>query len=215
MLVNEIFLSIQGESTYAGMPCAFIRLAGCNLDCNWCDTDYAKGVSDGKKLSLNEIVTEVGKFKAAIVEITGGEPLLQPEAKELASRLVKGGYTVLIETNGSVALDGLPQDVVKIVDVKCPGSGHDGSFLMDNLKYISPQDEMKFVLADRADYEFAKQFVEEEIKGATSNILFAPVKPRLEPSELAAWILRDGIRVRLQPQLHSYIWDEEPKNLHE
>ncbi|VAV83937.1 7-carboxy-7-deazaguanine synthase [hydrothermal vent metagenome] len=211
MVVSEIFLSIQGESTYAGMPCIFIRLSGCNLDCNWCDTEYAKGNGDGKKMTVDEAVVEVGKFKAAVAEITGGEPLLQPEAKELAAKLVKAGYTVLIETNGSVALDGLPEEVVKIVDVKCPGSGHDGSFLMENLKYISPKDELKFVLAGREDYEFAKQFVEEEVKDLTSNILFAPVKPRLEPSELAAWILRDGIMVRLQPQLHSYIWDEEPR----
>jgi 7-carboxy-7-deazaguanine synthase len=211
MLVSEIFLSIQGESTYAGMPCAFVRLAGCNLDCNWCDTDYAKKSSDGKKLSIDDIIAELGKFKATIVEITGGEPLLQPEAKELADRLVKAGHTVLIETNGSVPLDGLPEEVIKVVDVKCPGSGHDGSFLMENLEHISPTDELKFVLAGREDYEFAKQFIEEELKGRTSNILFAPVKPRLEPSELAAWILRDGIMVRLQPQLHSYIWEEEPK----
>ncbi len=211
MVVSEIFLSIQGESTYAGMPCIFIRLSGCNLDCKWCDTEYAKGVGDGKKMTVDEAVAEIGKFKAAVAEITGGEPLLQPEVRELAARLVKAGYTVLIETNGSVALDGLPGEVVKIVDVKCPGSGHDGSFLMENLEHISPKDELKFVLSDRMDYEFAKQFVEEEVKDLTSNILFAPVKPRLEPSELAAWILRDGIRVRLQPQLHSYIWDEEPK----
>ena len=211
MVVSEIFLSIQGESTYAGMPCVFIRLSGCNLDCNWCDTEYAKGADDGKKMTVDEAVSEVGKFKATIAEITGGEPLLQPEAKELATRLVSAGYIVLIETNGSVPLDGLSEEVVKIVDVKCPGSGHDGSFLMENLKYITLKDELKFVLSDRADYEFAKQFVEEEVKDRTSNILFAPVKPRLEPSDLAAWILHDGIRVRLQPQLHSYIWDEEPK----
>jgi len=211
MLVNEVFLSIQGESTYAGMPCVFIRLSGCNLDCNWCDTEYAKKHDDGKRMTINEAIAEIGKFKATIAEITGGEPLLQPEAKELAASLVGAGYTVLIETNGSVVLDGLPEEVVKIVDVKCPGSGHGESFLMENLAYISPNDELKFVLSDNKDYEFAKQFVEQEVKGLTSNILFAPVKPRLEPAELASWILRDGIRVRLQPQLHSYIWDEEPK----
>ncbi len=211
MLVSEIFLSIQGESTYAGMPCVFIRLSGCNLDCNWCDTEYAKKADDGRKMSINEVIIEVGKFKATIAEITGGEPLLQPEAKELAASLVGAGYTVLIETNGSVVMDGLPEEVIKIVDVKCPGSGHGESFLMENLAYISPNDELKFVLSDNEDYEFAKQFVEQEVRGLTSNILFAPVKQRLEPAELASWILRDGIRVRLQPQLHSYIWDEEPK----
>ncbi len=212
MLVSEIFLSIQGESTYVGIPCTFIRLAGCNLACNWCDTTYARSAEEGYEFGIDEIMAEVKKFKSWLVEVTGGEPLLQPETRELTRRLLADGRTVLIETNGSVSLEGLDDKIIKIVDIKCPSSGQDGSFLLENLKYITPEDEVKFVISDRADYEFAKRFMHENIKNLTSKILFAPVRPKLAPSELAEWILKDGLKVRLQVQMHSYIWEEEVKH---
>lgn len=211
MLVSEIFLSIQGESTYAGLPCIFVRLAGCNLSCTWCDTAYAREAEKGCELTIEEIFKEIRKFKAHLVEITGGEPLLQLDSKKLAHALINEGYTVLVETNGSVSLKGLDERVVKIIDVKCPSSGHDGSFLMENLECITKEDEVKFVIGDRNDYEYAQKFLEEHIKDLTCKALFAPVTPSLPPSTLAEWILKDGLKVRLQPRLHHYIWEEEKK----
>ena len=208
MIVSEIFLSIQGESTYAGLPCAFVRLAGCNLSCDWCDTAYAR-VSDGAvEVSVDKIVGEVEGFNCRLVEITGGEPLLQEESREAAVRLLDRGFTVLIETNGSVDMRGLDPRVIKIVDVKCPSSGHAGSFKVENLSCITPRDEIKFVIADRTDYEFAKKCLEEFIEDRTDKVLFAPVSPGLPPGVLADWILKDMLRVRLQLQLHRYIWEE-------
>ncbi len=209
MYVSEIFLSIQGESTYAGLPCVFVRLAGCNLKCSWCDTAYARTREGASVLSVDEIVGEVKRFNRRLVEITGGEPLIQPEAVKLAARLLDEGCRVLIETNGSVSLTGLDRRVVKIVDVKCPASGHVGSFLMENLKSITPDDEVKFVIANREDFEYARAFLEERLKGRTAKILFAPVKSSLEAKELAGWILREGLDVRLQLQIHTYIWPGE------
>jgi 7-carboxy-7-deazaguanine synthase len=208
MLVSEIFLSIQGESTYVGLPCVFIRLSGCNLACSWCDTVYARTAEGGTEYTVEGIIREVKKFKAWLVEITGGEPLLQEETLTLAKRLMEEGYRVLLETNGSVGLSGVPEGVVKIVDVKCPSSGVAGAFLMDNLDYITPEDEVKFVIANAEDYEFAKGCMEECIKDLTEKILFAPVRPDMDPAVLAEWILRDGIKVRLQAQMHSFIWQE-------
>lgn len=209
MLVYEIFKSIQGESTYAGLPCVFIRLAGCNLSCSWCDTPYARVPDEAVEMTLAEIIEEISHFNCPIVEITGGEPLLQEEARELAGALVNRGLKVLIETNGSVPLSGIDPRVVKIVDVKCPSSGHGGSFLIQNLEHITPNDEMKFVIGNREDYDYAVQFMEEFLRGRTEKILFAPVKPDLSPGELSEWILKDGLRVRLQLQLHTYIWPGE------
>ncbi|MBI5599065.1 MAG: radical SAM protein [Deltaproteobacteria bacterium] len=209
MMVSEIFLSIQGESTYAGLPCIFVRLAGCNLECKWCDTAYARDASEGYEMTVDDVVGEVKKFKPWLVEITGGEPLLQADAKKLAHRLLDEDYTVLLETNGSADVGGLDERVVKIIDVKCPSSGHEGVFLMENLDYITQQDEVKFVIGDRGDYDYAKKFMEDFLREITARVLFAPVRPRIEPSELADWILKDGLKVRLQLQLHSYIWEEE------
>lgn len=211
MQISEIFFSIQGESTYVGMPCAFIRLAGCNLECDWCDTDYAKSVEGASDMSIDEILVEVKKLNTKLVEVTGGEPMVQAETVELTALLLDEGYEVLIETNGSVDMSPLDDRVVKVIDIKCPMSGHDGSFRMDNLGLINERDEVKFVIGDEADYEYAKRFMEENIQDRTLNVLFAPVKPDLAPSVLADWILKDGLHVRLQLQLHSYIWKEEGK----
>ncbi len=209
MLVNEIFMSIQGESTYSGLVCVFVRLAGCNLDCSWCDTPYARGEEGAVELGVDMVMAEVAKYPCRLVELTGGEPMLQSEAALLASRLLDEGYTVLFETNGSVSLSPLDERVVKIIDFKCPSSGHAGSFLTENLGHIGPGDEVKFVIADEQDYDMAKEFVEEQVRDRTEKILFAPVTPGLDPKKLAGWILRDGLRVRLQLQLHRYIWDGE------
>lgn len=209
MFVSEIFLSIQGESTYAGLPCVFVRLAGCNLRCSWCDTSYAREREGARTLSIEEVIDEVKRYKNRLVEITGGEPLIQPDALALARTLLAEGYKVLIETNGSVSLEGVDNRAVKIVDVKCPSSGHAGSFLMENLNRITPEDEVKFVIANRGDFDYAKGFLENCLKDATRQVLFAPVKGALDPKQLAGWILKENLKVRLQLQLHSYIWPGE------
>ena len=209
MIVYEIFKSIQGESTYAGLPCVFVRLAGCNLSCSWCDTPYARVPDEATELTVAEVIEKVGGYDCPIIEITGGEPLLQEEAFDLAAGLLDRGYSVLIETNGSVCLSGLDPRAVKIVDVKCPSSGHAGSFLLENLEHISREDEVKFVIADRGDYDAAVRFMDEFLRGRTEKVLFAPVRPQLSPRDLSEWILRDALKVRLQLQLHSYIWPGE------
>lgn len=209
MIISEIFKSIQGESTYAGLPCVFIRLAGCNLKCSWCDTPYARVPDGAMELTVEEIAVKARGFDCALVEITGGEPLQQRDAKRLVTTLLDEGFMVLLETNGSISLDGLDPRLVKIVDVKCPSSGHGGSFLMDNLNCITPDDEVKFVIGDRNDYEYARRFLEECVMARTSKVLFAPVRPALEPGELAGWILKDCLPVRLQLQIHGYIWPNE------
>lgn len=209
VILSEVFLSIQGESTYAGLPCVFVRLAGCNLSCSWCDTSYARESSAGSEVPVSAVIKDVKRFNVPLVEITGGEPLLQAGAKALGARLIKAGYRVLIETNGSVSLKGLDKKIVKVVDVKCPSSGQSGSFLMDNLCHITDADEVKFVVGDEADYGFACKFIEEHIQDRTDNILLAAVKRKLPPKELAEWILRDNLKARLQLQLHTYIWGEE------
>ena len=206
--VSEIFFSIQGESTCAGLPSIFIRLAGCNLSCSWCDTEYARESGEGKELTLDEIMSEIGKFPCRLVEVTGGEPLQQEGAIKLLERLLASGYEVLLETNGAIDLRPVNRKVRKIIDIKCPSSGHENSFLMENLDTITEKDEVKFVIADRNDYDFAKGSVEKHLKGKRSPILFSPVSPDMNPQKLARWILRDGLTVRLQLQLHRLIWGE-------
>jgi len=209
MIVSEIFKSIQGESTFAGLPCVFIRLAGCDMKCTWCDTPYARVPDGALDLSVEEIVAKARFYGCHLAEITGGEPLQQKDTLSLASALLDDGFRVLVETNGSISLAGLDPRIVKIVDVKCPSSGHGGSFLMENLDLITPEDEVKFVIGDKPDYEYARRFVEECLKDRTDKVLFAPVRPVLDPKELAEWILKDCLPVRLQLQIHSYIWPGE------
>ena len=218
MLVTEIFRSIQGESTYAGLPCIFVRLTGCNLRCRWCDTAYA--FYGGTKMCADEVLARVSELSGsaaggALVELTGGEPLLQPECVPLAERLLAAGYTVLIETSGERLVGTLPREVVKIVDVKCPDSGEGGTFRLENLQELDGKDEIKFVVASRRDYEFARDFTaEHDLTGHVRQVLFSPVFadplgswPGLEARLLAEWILEDRLPVRLGLQMHKFIWD--------
>lgn len=221
MFITEIFKSIQGESSYAGLPCIFVRLTGCNLRCTWCDTAYA--FHGGTKYSLDDVLSRVKELSAGqngagdvrLIEITGGEPLLQPETPELARRLLAEDHTVLIETSGERDVSALPREVVKIVDVKCPDSGEFGTFRVANLAALERKDEVKFVIASRRDYEFARQFVEEHrLTEKVHEILFSPVFadpegawPAMDARALAEWILADNLPVRLGLQLHKFIWD--------
>jgi 7-carboxy-7-deazaguanine synthase len=205
LLVNEIFLSIQGESTHGGLPCTFVRLAGCNLRCNWCDTDYA--FYEGRKMAVAEIVEQVDGFRCPLVEITGGEPLLQEGVYPLMGSLLERGHTVMIETSGASDVSRIDPRVIKIMDLKCPGSGECEKNLWSNIEHLSARDEIKFVIGDRADYEWAREVVTSRaLAGRIHAILFSCVFGRLEPARLAAWMLLDGVAARLQLQIHKYIW---------
>jgi 7-carboxy-7-deazaguanine synthase len=225
MVITEIFKSIQGEGTRAGLPCIFVRLTGCNLRCVWCDTEYA--FHGGTKVGLDEILEKVGALagdgpgRVWLVEITGGEPLLQPETPALAERLLAAGYTVMIETSGERFVGVLPREVIKIVDVKCPDSGEADTFDLANLDAVGPGDEIKFVIASRRDYDFARDFTERHgLAARVRQVLFSPVFadpaerwPGLNARELAEWILADGLPVRLGLQLHKFIWDPAMKGV--
>jgi len=207
--VAECFVSLQGESTYAGLPCAFIRLSGCNLRCRYCDARYAYEET-GQRQSLADLLAYVERTPRAIVELTGGEPLLQANVIPLLQALVDRGRTVLLETNGSLDLSPIPNGVRTIMDVKCPGSGMASANRLENLAILKPLDEIKFVLSSRADYQWAVAFLNQHqlLKaGPPPNpILFSAVTGELAPTELAAWILEDGLPIRLQLQLHKILW---------
>jgi 7-carboxy-7-deazaguanine synthase len=231
MYITEIFKSIQGEGTRAGLPCVFVRLTGCNLRCTWCDTAYA--FHGGKKMSLEEVLGRVDELAARseklhglesavpLVELTGGEPLLQEEVYPLAEKLLAKGYTVMVETSGERYIGELPREVIKIVDVKCPDSGEADTFEMRNLEALGEKDEVKFVLSTRRDYEFAREFtMQHGLARRVKQVLFSPVfeDPAgkwqgLEPRELVEWILADGLPVRLGLQLHKFIWDPAAKGV--
>jgi 7-carboxy-7-deazaguanine synthase len=231
MVITEIFKSIQGEGTRAGLPCIFVRLTGCNLRCTWCDTAYA--FHGGKKMSVEEVLTRVDELagrvenkrgaeaRVPLVELTGGEPLLQEEIYPLAERLIASGYTVMIETSGERFIGELPREVIKIVDVKCPDSGEPDTFEMRNLEALSEKDEVKFVLSTRRDYEFAREFtLRHGLASRVKQILLSPVfeDPAgkwagLEPRKLVEWILADGLPVRLGLQLHKFIWEPATKGV--
>ena len=208
--VTEIFHSIQGESTWAGLPCTFVRLTGCPLRCVWCDTEYA--FHGGETLALDEILDTVRRMGTPLVEITGGEPLAQKGAFELAERLLEDGFTVLVETSGALDVTQLDPRVHKIMDLKCPGSGEVGRNLWSNLRSLGSGDEVKFVLTDRNDYEWARGVIRDRglddavIGGRLNALLISPAWEAIDFQELAGWILEDGLPVRLQPQLHKLIW---------
>jgi 7-carboxy-7-deazaguanine synthase len=205
LTINEIFYSIQGESTRAGRPCVFVRLSACDLRCSWCDTAYA--FHEGIKRSVDEVVAEVERHGCPLVEITGGEPLLQEDVYPLMDRLLELGLTVMLETGGHRPVTRVPLAVVKIVDVKCPGSGEADKNDWGNLDRLTPHDELKFVVQDRADYEFARELVgRHNLAARCAAILISPVHGVLDLKTLSEWMLEDHLPARLQPQLHKYIW---------
>jgi 7-carboxy-7-deazaguanine synthase len=204
LTVNEIFFSIQGEGTRAGEPCVFVRLTGCPLRCLWCDTAYA--FHEGERRDESEILAEIAGYPCRLLLLTGGEPLAQPAAFPFVTRLLDAGWRVLVETSGHILLAGLDARAVAILDVKAPGSGEAQRMEWRNLELIKAQDEVKFVIADRTDYEWSRDLVREHRLGERSVVLFSPVHGGLAPGELARWILEDGLAVRLQLQLHKYLW---------
>jgi 7-carboxy-7-deazaguanine synthase len=227
MQIIEIYKSLQGESSYAGLPCVFVRLAGCNLRCTWCDSEYT--FSGGRRLSLDEIEREVQRLSpgGGLVEITGGEPLLQErEVVPLMDHLLISGYTVLLETSGERPLQPVPAGVVKIVDVKCPDSGEPGAFRLQNLQALTAGDEVKFVIASRRDYEFAHEFMQQhELGSRVGSVILSPAFRKdatgsrdvshclVDPHDLAEWMLADGLKARLGLQIHKFIWEPSRKGV--
>ena len=207
--VNEIFYSIQGESSFAGRPCVFVRLTGCNLRCSYCDTRYA--YDEGEHLEISAIISKVQTYRCRLIEITGGEPLLQDETPVLIHALLEQGYTVLLETNGSLDISRVDSRCVRILDIKCPSSGQAQYNDLTNLQRLSGQDEVKFVIGDREDFEFTKQILKPlgELSPDPSRVHVSPVFGRIKPDTLATWILEDHLPARLQLQLHKIIWDPE------
>lgn len=226
MYLIEIYKSVQGESSFAGRPCIFVRLAGCNLRCSWCDSEYT--FTGGYKLTEDEVVAEIAKLAPVkLVEFTGGEPLLQErELIPLMERLLGGGYELMIETSGERPVENVPKAVHKIVDVKCPGSGEAGRFRMTNLAALTERDELKFVLTGRDDYEYAREFIRNNaLEGRVGDILLSPAFSKtptperttenclLDPREVVEWMLADGLRARLSLQIHKYIWEPLKKGV--
>lgn len=227
MQITEIYKSLQGESSHAGLPCVFVRLTGCNLRCTWCDSEYT--FTGGRRMTSDDIFKEVTRLspRGGLVEITGGEPMLQErELVPFMRRLVDAGYKVLIETSGERPLAGVPKSVIKIVDVKCPHSGEADTFDLANLHALLPHDEVKFVLSDREDYEFARDFVaKHRLAERVNAVLFSPAFRKdaagmrdashclLDPQELAEWMLADEVPARLGLQIHKFIWDPAVKGV--
>ena len=212
LTINEIFHSIQGESTRAGEPCVFVRLTACDLRCSWCDTPYA--FHEGRKMSVDDVLGQVRAFDCDVVEITGGEPLLQPDVYPLMQRLLDDGRTVLLETGGHRSVERVPPGVVRVIDVKCPGSGEAESNHWPNLDRLRPSDEVKFVITDRTDYDYARDVVARHaLIGRCAAVLFSPVHGVLSPRTLAEWILADGLAVRLQLQAHKYVWGADVRGV--
>ena len=211
MKISEIFTSIQGETSFVGLPFTFVRLTGCNLRCSYCDTQYA--YEEGTEYSLDAVVAEVNKRAVSRVVITGGEPLLQDETYILCSRLLDAGVTVLLETNGSILIKDVDQRVHRILDLKCPGSGMDKYMNLQNVDYLTVRDEIKFVISDRKDFEWALEILNQHEMQGRAHVLFSPVSDRLHPQELAEWILQEKLNVRLQLQIHRYIWPDRRRGV--
>jgi len=201
--VNEIFLDIQGESTWIGKPCVFVRLTGCDLRCSYCDTKYA--YHKGKQYNLNDVIRKVRSFGCSLVEITGGEPLLQPETPKLVQKFLDDGFSVLIETNGTLDISTINPHAVRIMDIKCPGSGEHTKNNLNNINFIHPHDNIKFVITDRKDYIWAKKILKKFELSKRCEVLFSPAIDWLPPKRLANWIVEDVLPVRFQPQLHKLI----------
>ena len=212
LTVNEIFHSIQGESTHAGRPCVFVRLTACDLRCSWCDTPYA--FYEGTKMTVDDVLERVRSYGCEVVEVTGGEPLLQKDVYPLMERLLAEGHTVLLETGGHRSVSAVPAAVHRIIDVKCPGSGEADKNDWANLAELRPADEVKFVIKDRADYEYARSILRQRaLHEKCAAVLFSPVHGVMNSRELAEWILQDRLPVRLQLQAHKYIWDPSTRGV--
>ena len=211
LLVNEIFYSIQGESTYAGRPCAFVRLTYCNLRCSYCDTVYA--FYEGEKMTAQEVIHKIRDYPTDLVEITGGEPLLQEAVLPLIRQLLDQGKTVLIETGGSVDIRPVDPRAILIYDIKCPDSGMEKKNLWENLPHLKSQHEIKFVVGSRQDYEWAKTKTDQFSLSRNHTVMFSPIWDKLAPRQLADWILEDGLAVRVQVQLHKYLWGWETRGV--
>jgi 7-carboxy-7-deazaguanine synthase len=209
--VNEIYYSVQGESTYAGLPCVFIRLTYCNLRCTYCDTEYA--FYEGKELPMEGILEQVKSYNCSLVEVTGGEPLVQKECSDLLAELCNQGYTVLLETGGSLPIKDLDKRVVVIMDLKTPSSGMMKKNLYENIEYLKPNDELKFVLGSREDYEWSRDLIGEHGLDSKCTILFSVVFGKLTPREVVEWILEDKLNVRFQLQMHKFIWEPDTKGV--
>ncbi len=212
LLVNEIFYSIQGESILSGRPCIFVRLTGCNLRCSYCDTRYA--YEQGIDMEITEIMNRIAAYPCRLVEITGGEPLLQNQTPILIHGLLENGYEVMLETNGSLDIGRVDGRCIKIVDIKCPTSGESDKNDLENLKRLGPKDQVKFVIGNRSDYEYTKEIMDSISPDfPEEQILFSPVRERIPPSRLAEWILEDHLNVRLHLQLHKIIWPDKKSGI--
>lgn len=212
LIINEIFYSIQGESIYSGRPCTFVRLTGCNLRCSYCDTQYA--YEEGIKMKITQIMRQVAYYKCPLVEITGGEPLLQNETPLLISKLLENGYDVMMETNGSFDISRVDERCIKIVDIKCPSSNESEKNDLENLKRLHSKDQIKFVIGNHEDYKYAKSIISSHCPDFPGDrILFSPVYGKLSPANLADWILKDHLNVRLHFQLHKMIWPDKNKGV--
>jgi len=211
--VCEIYHSIQGESTHAGRRCVFVRLAGCNLRCSYCDTPYAQTAETARKMDVATVIDTVATYRCRLVEVTGGEPLAQPGTVDLLDRLLAAAYEVLLETNGSKDIGSVPAGVIRIVDVKTPGSGMVDRNLWSNMGLLTQHDEVKFVLCGRSDYEWALNVVNEHRLDRTTTVLFSPARGRLAARRLAEWIVADGVDVRLNLQLHRILWPDRDRGV--
>src|SRR5690242_6259049 len=212
LTINEIFYSVQGESSYAGQPCVFVRLTACDLRCSWCDTPYA--FHEGRKRALDDVLGEVDAFQCPLVEVTGGEPLLQADVYPLMKRLLDRGKTVLLETGGHRSTGRVPEDVITILDIKCPGSGESHRNDWTNLERLRAHDEVKFVVNDRADYEWARDVLaRHDLAARAAAVHISPVHGVLDPKTLSEWVLADRLPVRVQLQLHKYIWSPDTRGV--
>ena len=212
LTINEIFYSIQGESTFAGRPCVFVRLTGCDLRCAWCDTPYA--FYEGRKVSVEDVLQQVEKYGCPLVEVTCGEPLLQDDVYPLMERLIERGRTVLLETGGQVDISRVPGKVVKVMDVKCPGSGEAERNHWENIDRLGSRDQVKFVIKDREDYEYARGVVQRyALERRCAAVLFSPVHGVLDPKLLSEWVLEDRLPARVQLQIHKYIWGPDVRGV--
>ena len=211
LMINEIYHSIQGESSYTGQPCIFIRLTYCNLRCSYCDSEYT--FHEGEDMSINDILDRIKNYPCNLIEVTGGEPLFQKNCITLLNTLVERGYTVLLETSGSLSIKNVPNKVINIIDFKCPSSNMEKKNLWDNINYLKNSDEVKFVIGDYNDYKWTKQKINKYDLIKKCTILISPIYKEIEPSKLTEWILKDNLDVRLQIQLHKEIWPDEKRGV--